>query len=191
MELANDGLQESECAYTPIGDVRILLGLVKRRQPKSFLEIGCNRGHTTKILAERFPGMRIVGVDPGDQIPSEARPAVQRGEFPPQDRIGVLAREMPNVEIIKRPFCEIDWGDCTFDMIFIDGNHFLPHVLDDSLLAMKLLAERGVIVWHDYGHIPDVKTAIDRLPIADRVIAVEGTWIAYYDSGDSWCMRLS
>jgi len=171
-----------ECPWTPWVDVCVLLHLVRRYRPARFLEIGTHRGHTTRILADRFPEMSITTVDPGDQVPSSERPAIQCAEYLPQSQIGELVGGRHNVTILKQPFQEIDFGGEAFEMIFIDGNHFLPHVLDDSLLALRLLASFGVVVWHDYNHIGDVNLALDQLPIRDRIVSLAGTWTAFYDS---------
>ena len=37
-----------------------------------------------------------------------------------------------------------------FDLIFVDGSHRLEHVVEDSRLALELLASGGIVVWHDY-----------------------------------------
>lgn len=171
-----------QCPYTPWLDTCVLLHFARRYRPGRFLEIGTHRGSTTRALAERFPEMTIVTVDPGDQVPLHQRPGLQLPEFLPQAQIGELARDLANVRVVKQPFQEIVWGEQRFDMIFIDGNHFLPHVLDDSLLALRLLESPGVIVWHDFNHIGDVNQAVEQLPVADRVVALAGTWIAFYDS---------
>jgi predicted O-methyltransferase YrrM len=167
---------------TPWIDVCALLHLMRRYQPGRFLEVGTYQGHTTRILAQRFPNTSFVTVDPGDQVPVDERPEVQVAEYLPQEQIGELVSEAVNVRVLKRSFQQIDWGDARFDMIFIDGNHFLPHVLDDSLLALRLLASPGVVVWHDYNHIPDVNLALEQLPICHHIRSLTGTWTAFYDT---------
>ena len=37
-----------------------------------------------------------------------------------------------------------------FDLIFVDGSHRVEHVVEDSRLALALLAPGGIVVWHDY-----------------------------------------
>jgi hypothetical protein len=52
---------------------------------------------------------------------------------------------------------------------------------------MKQLASRGVIVWHDYGMIPEVSNVVDRfaheIP-AMKVYALEGTRLAIGVTGN-------
>lgn len=170
------------CPATPWIDVCVLLHLIRRYLPPRFLEIGTHRGFTTRILADKFPDMNIVTVDPGDQIPHGGRPSNQVGEYLPQHEIGELVLDRPNVEIIKRPFREIEWEDRRFEMIFVDGNHSLPDILEDSHLALQLVTQPGVITWHDCNNVADVNLALDQLQIDDPIVSIHNTWIAYYDS---------
>ena len=167
---------------TPWIDLCVVLQLARRYHPARFLEIGTHRGATARILADKFPHMQIVTVDPGDQIPFAERPAIQRGEYLPQDQVGDLVRDRPNVTVIRRRFEEVEWKDQRFEMIFVDGNHSLEHVIRDSLLALKLLTSPGVIVWHDFDNVPDVNLALSQLPVADRIVSLQHTWIAYLDT---------
>jgi len=171
-----------EWLVTPWIDLCVVLHLARRYRPARFLEIGTHRGATTRILADKFPEMQIVTVDPGDQIPLTERPPIQRGEYLPQDQIGDLVRDRPNVTVIRRRFEEVAWNDQRFEMIFVDGNHSLEHVVSDSLLALKLVTSPGVIVWHDFNNVPDVKLALSQLPVMGRIISLHHTWIAYLDT---------
>ncbi len=167
---------------TPWIDTCALLHLVRRYQPQRFLEVGTHRGYTTRILAEKFPAMTIVTVDPGDQIPVNDRPANQVNEYLPQAAIGELASEYPNVEVRKARFDIIAWGDDRFDMIFVDADHTLEAVLSDSRLALKLVTTPGVIVWHDVNNVPAVNSALELLNLDDTIVWIHNTWIAYYDT---------
>jgi predicted O-methyltransferase YrrM len=40
--------------------------------------------------------------------------------------------------------------DATYDLIFIDGNHFHPHVTRDFNEVKRLAHDRSIICWHDY-----------------------------------------
>jgi len=37
-----------------------------------------------------------------------------------------------------------------FDFIYIDGSHQAPDVLEDTLLAWRLLKKGGILIWDDY-----------------------------------------
>lgn len=171
-----------DCFCTPWIDVCVLLHLVRRYRPSRFLEIGTHRGVTTRILAEKFPDMSIVTVDPGDQIPVSDWPSNQLAEFLKQEEIGELVRHCANVTIIRESFQNVDWGQQRFEMIFVDGNHSLPHVLNDSHLALKLVTAPGVVAWHDFNNVADVKIALEQLNVDVPIVSLHNTWIAYHDT---------
>jgi predicted O-methyltransferase YrrM len=167
---------------TPWIDVCVLLHLARRRRPARFLEIWTHRGHTCRILAEKVPEMRITTVDPGDQIPEADRPSIQLGEYLRQEEIGELVADHHNVQVIRRPFEDIDWGDARFEMIFIDGNHSLDSVLADSHRALRLVTDPGVIVWHDVDNVRSVNEALEMLEVDRPIVTLHNTWIGYLDT---------
>jgi predicted O-methyltransferase YrrM len=182
-ETDTDGFYENlDGVFTPWIDLCVLLHLVRRYRPERFLEIGTHRGHTARLLADKFPRMSIVTVDPGDQVPAGERPGNQANEYLSQEEVGELVRDYPNVRVVKQAFQDVEWRDARFDMIFIDGNHSLPHVLRDSHLALRLVTSPGVIVWHDYSNVPDVKLALEQLNLRNTLVSLHNTWMAYYDS---------
>ena len=66
----------------------------------------------------------------------------------------------------------------TIDFVFVDGSHAYHYVVNDSLVALKLLrAEGGVITWHDYGRWDGVTRALNDL----RTNHVQFAAIAYVD----------
>jgi predicted O-methyltransferase YrrM len=161
----------------------VILHLVRRYRPARFLEVGTHLGYTTRILAEKFPEMAIVTVDPGDQVPEDDRPDNQRGEYLPQERIGELVRDKPNVTVVKRFFHEIDWSrHDAFEMIFVDGNHTLKDVLRDSRLALRLVTDPGVVIWHDFNNVADVNLALEQLHLSTPICSIHNTWVAYRDT---------
>lgn len=166
---------------TPWIDVCCILHLLRFRKPKTFLEVGTHRGYTTRILAEKFPAMKIVTVDPGDKVSEDNRPGNQKAEYLAQYEIGELVEHLENVRIIKDCFRSIDW-DQKFDAIFIDGNHSYNEILADSLLAMNLLTEHGLIIWHDVNNVQDVNDALKQLNTKYDIVSIHNTWIAYLDS---------
>ena len=170
------------CHCTPWIDVCVILHLIRRYRPKAFLEIGTHRGHTTKILAEKFPEMQIVTVDPGNQIQEADRARNQVAEYPSQSEIGECARTYPNVRILKQRIEEIDWSSMRFDMVFVDGDHRYSAVLRDTAIAFGVLRNPGIIVWHDYNNVRDVNLALDSISVNPEITSIPDTWIAYYSS---------
>jgi hypothetical protein len=51
------------------------------------------------------------------------------------------------------------------DFIYVDGGHDSGSVETDCLIAHHKLVSGGMVLFHDYGTIPDVQ------PVADRMMA--------------------
>jgi hypothetical protein len=171
---------------TPWIDTCVLLHLVRARAPATFLEIGTHLGYTTRILAEKFPAMRITTVDPGDRVPADHRPPNQHGEYLPQDQIGMLVAGAPNVTVVRKTFaqyCAEDRAGQRFDFIFVDGDHRYDAVLEDSRLALDCVRPGGVVAWHDYNNVQDVNRALSQLhiPGGRSIVTLHNTWMAYLD----------
>ena len=72
--------------------------------------------------------------------------------------------------------------------MFVDASHAYRYVINDSLVALQLLAPRGgTIVWHDYGRWDGVTRAINDLrskhPDFRNVVKVKGTTLAVLTVG--------
>jgi predicted O-methyltransferase YrrM len=170
------------CYCTPWIDVCVILHLIRRFKPSRFLEIGTHRGITTRTLAEKFPSMQIVTVDPGDQIAPSDRRRQQLPEYLSQDEIGECVSSHSNVTVLKRRFEDIQWAGQRFDMIFVDGDHGVPAVVRDSLISLSLVNAPGVVIWHDHNNEADVNVALEMLNLDGPIISIQDTWIAYHST---------
>ena len=85
------------------------------------------------------------------------------------------------------------FGDCRthdfsafakrIDLVFIDAGHGYESARADTASAMRMVSQRGWIVWHDYaGIFPGVTRAVDELarsaPTGRRFVQVEGSSLA-------------
>jgi predicted O-methyltransferase YrrM len=74
-----------------------------------------------------------------------------------------------------------------YDFIFIDGSHKVEDVVRDSLLAFKIVADGGVIIWHDYrtnGYFTPllrVPEGLKRLPSKYKIYGALGTTCAVFE----------
>jgi predicted O-methyltransferase YrrM len=158
---------------------------------KKVLEIGTADGNATLLLAANVgEGGTVVTVDlPLDfelakqdslAYPDGDLNLTSRGEVGRQYRGQAVSRCISQV---YGDSAKIDWNELggPFDLIFIDGCHTEAYVRSDSQNALKHLAEEGVIVWHDYGMIPEVSYVVDQLAReipAIEMYAIEGTRLA-------------
>ncbi|MFQ5507552.1 MAG: glycosyltransferase, partial [Planctomycetota bacterium] len=171
-------------------DLCVILQLIRCYRPDSFLEVGTHLGHTSRAIAERFPELNIVTVDPGDKVPAARRPALQVDEYLAQERIGEVVAGFANVQVIKEEFANLEWSQ-GFDMVFLDGDHSYDQVLQDSRMALEILNDPGILIWHDFNHVPDVNRAIETLGLAQKIVSLKDTWIAFYDTCDRMALPVA
>ena len=172
---------DAQVTYTPHKDIELLLALSQTFKPKTVIEIGIQRGVTSKILLAQAPWIeKYVGID----IAPDSRPTleVQYDEVPL--KAGELVSNDARVEVIVRPNGSRDLRATDLpgaDLIFIDGDHSEQVVLHDTRLARQIVRAGGVICWHDYSNVEDVTKVIDDLNIneGDHICWVKGTWLCF------------
>ena len=159
-------------------DAQALLHLAGRTHGP-ILEIGCQNGHTTRMLAQAFPDRTIHAVD---CLGANTTLCPQQLYEQPQT-LCPLARHLLNVrtyDINSRDF------DYTFleeppGLVFIDGDHSYAGVKADSEKAFAHL-KQGIVVWHDcyQPHPAWVEVHPYLNAIDDRTIyMVARTWLAF------------
>lgn len=158
---------------SPLDDLYFLLNLARGRKPARILEIGTYRARTTYALHLNCPESQIVSYD----IQCLASPF--RDALKAKDKVDLrLASFIESaISLRKEP---------KFDFIFIDGSHQFQHALEDSRLAFELVAQGGIIIWHDYRHNDyfnqalKVPEALKALAGQHRLYSVPHTMCAVY-----------
>jgi predicted O-methyltransferase YrrM len=151
-----------------------LAGVIRAHSPKRILEIGTFDGNTALLLAVNAPeDARVVTVDlPPSFDPIEDREMLgfsnEKINLTPRDQVATQYQKHPRANIITQIYGDsatLNWKTFggPFDFIFIDGCHKAAYVESDTIHAFEVLAQDGVIAWHDYGDILDVSTVLDRM----------------------------
>ena len=166
--------------------------LTRSLHARRVLEIGTYDGNSALVLASNSdPQGIVVTVDlPPDFDTAQHQSALA---FPAdavnltaRDRLGSQFREHPVSARIRQVYGDsgsLDWSALggPFDLIFIDGCHTESYVESDTRNALKYLTPDGIVVWHDYGMIPEVSKVVDRFALASshmKFVALEGTRLA-------------
>ena len=180
----------------PPQDIYALLRMVHWIRPKRMFEIGTFHGMTTAHLALNSSA-KIYTLD----LPRELAADLRR--YTPQDAALLQRREEIGKEY--RPLntngrIQQLFGDSTIfdyrpyhrsiDLVLVDACHQFDAVITDSRNALKLLGEKGVVLWHDFGNSRDVTRALKRLAKELPIFHIEGTWLAAYVKGLSMLPRL-
>ena len=54
-------------------------------------------------------------------------------------------------------------------LVFVDGSHAHDYVLADTDTALRLVAQKGVVIWHDYGVWEGVTRALEEIEASRRL----------------------
>jgi hypothetical protein len=173
-------LDESIARLTPFHEVKFLCWLAAKTKG-NIVEIGCNKGLTTRDLARTNPHKIIYAVDYfAHDAPMAAE---QLSERPSADEFCVYARGMRNVVCLHEKSAKLNYEALlNVKLIYIDGDHTFEAIKADSEAAIAFFRghEGGTLVWHDYYEggpaWVGVKTYVDSLEL--EIERVEGTWLA-------------
>ncbi len=166
---------------TPANDTLAVIKAVVGFESKRILEIGAYKGNTTKLMAENTgPETRIftLDIDPNHGEAFLGTP-----------------EEAKITRIIGDSTLENASKHAPYDFIFIDGDHSMKGAYRDSLAALEVLSDDGVIFWHDYDNINYFVHRQGAVPEALRllqseksvpIVSIDGTRIAAYSRKPGW-----
>lgn len=162
---------------TPLTDQIVLAKLARLLQPSAILEVGSFRGYTTRLLAENTPPSTVIhALD----INPDHGEAYRNTPLAPRIRrlIGSLS-EWP-YETAER---------MKYDFIFLDADHKQEAVESDTKYLLSMLADGGMLFWHDYAdwgwmstwnRVPEVLHAYSK---ERPILSIPGTSLAVYRQG--------
>jgi len=161
---------------------------VKKKNPKTFLEVGVFHGVTARNVCELLyqihkDDFKYIGLDlfeENDENKSEVIPNtifsnpfkkiyfkyIKKQNPYSQDAVADLLKKFKdNVSLIKGNsnliLKKIDMSKV--DYVFLDGGHAYETVKNDLNCCIEVINSNGTVLCDDYnfGHLPDVKNAID------------------------------
>lgn len=139
-----------------------LAELILRTQPRTVIEIGCDRGISTELFL--LTAARVVAVDPWEN-PSSFQEFVER------------CAGYPHLELCrgKSPEALAKFG-VEFDICYIDADHSYDAVRGDILACTKIVKPHGWLAGHDY-HQPQVERAVLSM-VDEPIVFRDGSWLA-------------
>jgi predicted O-methyltransferase YrrM len=130
-----------------------IAALIKMTGANTVLEIGVFEGYTSAEIIKALPnGGYYVGVDIKDYLKAENKKVFTAAKK--EGKVADLIIGDSLEELKKFPAKH-------FGVIFVDGNHEYSHVMQEFKLCEHLIAENGVMLFHDSIHLPDVKAVVD------------------------------
>jgi hypothetical protein len=146
---------------TRLDELLILATVTKVLSPTNVFEIGTYNGRTTAILALNAPASGTVFTL--DLPPNTSVDDSRATEYIDTDLQLVKRRGGSNfiAELKLEDRCKQLYGDSmqfdptpyqgSIELGFIDGAHALPYVRNDTIKMATMMADRGLVFWHDYG----------------------------------------
>lgn len=139
-------------------------------RPINYMEIGVYKGNTSRWVLDNVLAHKdstLVGIDPWDTI---ANPYVNMdwGSLK-QGLEDIRLKYSPRVRWITGRSCDVlrnlYFDNRSFDLIYVDGDHYTMRVLYDFFLTWPLLKIGGIMVFDDYylRVIPAVNMVLDGL----------------------------
>ena len=161
---------------------------VKKKSPKTFLEVGVFHGVTARNICELLfqihkDDFKYIGLDlfeESDENKSEVIPNTsfsnpfkslffkyikKQNPYSKEAVEDLLKKFKSNVSLIKGNsnliLRKIDMSK--IDYVFLDGGHAYETVKNDLECCLDVINSNGIVMCDDYnfGHLPDVKNAID------------------------------
>jgi hypothetical protein len=166
------------------------------RTGEEIIEIGTFDGRTTLNLAVNSrPHLDVFTLD----LPPDVAPkfALAQGEsaFVQKPRSGRHFLEAPAEWAgPARRITQLFGDSATFDwsahfgragLVFVDGSHAYDYVVADTDTAIRLVANKGMVIWHDYGVWDGVTRALEEIE-ASRHLGlrhVRGTSLVVWQAG--------
>jgi hypothetical protein len=180
-----------------LGELAVLASAAAAaRAGDQIIEIGTFDGRTTLNLAvNAAPQYQVFTLD----LPSEASP---RFDLAPGERAYVekprSGRRFLDAPPEWRPaagrITQLMGDSATYDwsahigragLVFVDGSHAYDYVVADSGTAFRLVAPKGMVIWHDYGVWEGVTRALEEIE-ASRHLGlrhVRGTSLVVWQAG--------
>lgn len=185
-------------------EAAIMTSLVKLMNPSRIFEFGTFMGYMTGIFSRNGdPGTKVFSLDlprGGQRPPTEYDMSEVMSDFRANDAYltSVQAHEghpylgatgSESVVLLKQDshfFDPAKFGlENSCGVVFVDGGHEEELARIDTENAVKMLADRGCIAWHDVGSTlhTDVDSVIEDFASSRLVLLVESTMLAIHFSG--------
>ena len=180
-----------------LGELAVLASAAAAlRAGDEIIEIGTFDGRTTLNLAINAPAQyRVFTLD----LPPDAAP---KFDLAPGERAYVekprsgrrFLQAPPEWAAAAGRITQLIGDSATYDwsphagragLVFVDGSHAYDYVSADSETAFRLLADKGMVIWHDYGVWEGVTRALEEIE-ASRQLGlrhVRGTSLVVWQNG--------
>ena len=184
-----------------VGELAVLATAAAAIAPKSeIVEIGTFDGRTTLNMAINAPAnIEIITLDLPPDAPTQFELATGERTFVDKPAPGErFRRASPPWSAHAAKISQILGDSATYDwsrhigragLVFVDGSHAYDYALSDSATALRLIANKGLVIWHDYGVWEGVTRALDEIETKNclGLRRIRGTSLVVYRDGANRC----
>jgi predicted O-methyltransferase YrrM len=175
-----------------VQELAVICHLVKNQNPSCIFEIGTFDGRTALNMAlNSTDKCEIYTLDLPKEMLNKSSLKTDLHEHKYIDKLQSGTRFLnhvlaPRIHQLFGDSATYDFSRFNFkcDLIFIDGSHAYEYVKNDSEKAMNMLAQDGIIIWHDYGVWNGVTRYLNEIYqdklINKKIVAIEGTSLVVY-----------
>jgi predicted O-methyltransferase YrrM len=152
----------------------LLIAAGRSVDARTFFEFGTHLGRTALHLAMNSPDATVFTLD-------HCRPQMLRAYEDSPYRHQIMQIDADSRE--WRPRASFYRN---VDLVFVDGGHDLETLVFDTHNALRMITEKGVIIWHDFGNpmYPDLTQYLERLSNFRRLIRTAETSLVFaFDAG--------
>ena len=187
---------KSNCLNADFGTIRpieaqVVAALTAHLKPKTVFEIGTYNGFSTLHLSKNSPPDSVIYTL---DLPQDKSAIILKNDLHEAHRdtknINLNARRHFHAPGSGARITELFGDSMDFDfspyygkvdLVFIDANHSYVYVQSDTENALRMLSDRGVILWHDYDFIhPGVFKIVNEFARERRVFYMERTRYALF-----------
>jgi predicted O-methyltransferase YrrM len=175
---------------TRLDELLVLAAVTRALHPSRVFEIGTFHGRATSVFVmNSAPGARIYSLHlpPVADLAASSRYLSTDIDLVKERRIGSFLHELQlanryeqifadSLEFDPAPYCG------AIELGFIDGAHALRYVKNDSEKMAEMMAERGLVFWHDYGgkgSFGELTSYLDGLARKIAIYRVANTTLAW------------
>lgn len=182
---------------TRIDELLHLAMATRLLRPKKVFEIGTFMGQTTSIFIMNAPPDALVvtmDLPPEGTLDSEQRRAYIDTdiELVRERKLASCVYELQLESRYQQILCDSLQFDPaphrgSVELAFIDGAHALPYVQNDTMKMAVMMAERGLVFWHDYGgkgRFRPLTNYLEELARKIPLYRVPGTSLAWTTASD-------
>lgn len=171
----------------PLHEMGELCRIVRAVNPATVFEIGTYQGATTLQLAVNSTArIHTLDLPPVEGAKSQYAVWDESLDVYP-DRPGIRFHGSSYADRIQQLYGDSRTFDYspyygTMEFVLVDACHHYDFVRSDSENSLKLLSERGMIIWHDYApYAPGVIKYLNELGRELPLVRIAGTSLVVYE----------